>query len=109
MGEGFAQVDWSKTYAYALGLGGIYLNRKGRESGGILEEGSETERVKTAIQEALPTVVDPEIKSLAVRSVSRREDLYSGAYVANSPDLLVNFNPGFGFRGRRLWALSLTS
>jgi len=95
MGEGFAQVDWSKTYAYALGLGGIYLNRKGRESGGILEEGSETERVKTAIQEALPTVVDPEIKSLAVRSVSRREDLYSGAYVANSPDLLVNFNPGF--------------
>ena len=50
MGEGFAQVDWSKTYAYALGLGGIYLNRKGREAGGILEEGSEAERVKTAIR-----------------------------------------------------------
>ena len=25
-GEGFASVDWSKTYAYAVGLGGIYLN-----------------------------------------------------------------------------------
>jgi predicted AlkP superfamily phosphohydrolase/phosphomutase len=39
MGEGFAAVDWSKTYAYAVGLGGIYLNFKGREGGGILEEG----------------------------------------------------------------------
>jgi predicted AlkP superfamily phosphohydrolase/phosphomutase len=27
--------------------------------------------------------------------VARREDLYSGEYVGNSPDLLVNFNPGF--------------
>ena len=32
LGEGFAAVDWSKTYAYAVGLGGIYLNFKGRES-----------------------------------------------------------------------------
>jgi predicted AlkP superfamily phosphohydrolase/phosphomutase len=95
MGEGFTEVDWSKTYAYALGLGGIYLNRKGREAGGILEEGSETERVKTAIQDGLPTVIDEQAKSAAIRSVSRREDLYSGAYVENSPDLLVNFNPGF--------------
>jgi hypothetical protein len=27
--------------------------------------------------------------------VLRREDLYSGPYVANAPDLLVNFHPGF--------------
>jgi predicted AlkP superfamily phosphohydrolase/phosphomutase len=27
--------------------------------------------------------------------VSRREALYSGAFVENSPDLLVNFNRGF--------------
>jgi predicted AlkP superfamily phosphohydrolase/phosphomutase len=95
MGEGFTQVDWSKTYAYALGLGGIYLNRKGREAGGILEDGGETERVKTAIQDGLPSVIDKQANCAAVRSVSRREDLYSGAFVEDSPDLLVNFNPGF--------------
>ena len=33
LGEGFAEVDWSKTYAYALGLGGAYLNFKDRERG----------------------------------------------------------------------------
>ena len=94
-GEGFASVDWSKTYAYAVGLGGIYLNFKGRESGGILEEGSEAERVRRAIQTGLSDFPDEHTQRPAVRGVSRREDLYSGAFVVNSPDLLVNFHRGF--------------
>jgi predicted AlkP superfamily phosphohydrolase/phosphomutase len=95
MGEGFAAVDWSKTYAYAVGLGGIYLNFKGRESGGILEEGSEAERVRNAIQSGLADFPDAPTQRAAIRSVSRREELYSGAFVGNSPDLLVNFHRGF--------------
>jgi predicted AlkP superfamily phosphohydrolase/phosphomutase len=94
-GEGFAAVDWSKTYAYAIGLGGIYLNFKGRESGGILEEGSEVERVRNAIQTGLADFPDEHTQRAAIRSVSRREQLYSGAFVENSPDLLVNFHRGF--------------
>jgi predicted AlkP superfamily phosphohydrolase/phosphomutase len=94
-GESFAAVDWSKTYAYAVGLGGIYLNFKGRESGGILEEGSEAERVRHAIQTGLADFPDEHTQRPAVRSVSRREELYSGAFVVNSPDLLVNFCRGF--------------
>ena len=46
-------MDWSRTYAYAVGLGGIYLNFKGREREGILEEGTEAERVRNAIQAGL--------------------------------------------------------
>ena len=95
LGEGFASVDWSKTYAYAIGLGGIYLNFKGRESGGILEEGSEAERVRNAIQTGLTDFPDEHTQRAAIRSVSRREQLYSGAFVENSPDLLVNFHRGF--------------
>jgi predicted AlkP superfamily phosphohydrolase/phosphomutase len=94
-GEGFASVDWSKTYAYAVGLGGIYLNFKGRESGGILEEGSEAERVRRAIQTGLADFPDTQTQRPAIRNVSRREELYSGAFVGNSPDLLVNFHRGF--------------
>ena len=48
--DGPAAVNWSRTYAYAVGLGGIYLNLKGREREGILEEGTEAERVRDAIQ-----------------------------------------------------------
>jgi predicted AlkP superfamily phosphohydrolase/phosphomutase len=95
LGEGFAEVDWSKTYAYAVGLGGIYLNFKGREAGGILEEGGEAERVRRAIQEGLAGIPDPQRQRPAIRGVSRREELYSGAFVEHSPDLLVNFHSGF--------------
>jgi predicted AlkP superfamily phosphohydrolase/phosphomutase len=95
LGDGFAAVDWSKTYAYAVGLGGIYLNFKGRESGGILQEGSEAERVRNAIQTGLADFPDTQTQRAAIRGVSRREELYSGAFVENSPDLLVNFHRGF--------------
>ena len=104
LGSGFSAVDWSKTYAYALGLGGIYLNLKGREQGGIVEEGgSEAERVRRAIQEGLREFVDQEAGTPAVRSVSRKEEMYSGPYVGDSPDLLVNFHPGY----RVSWQTSL--
>jgi predicted AlkP superfamily phosphohydrolase/phosphomutase len=95
LGEGFAQVDWSKTYAYALGLGGIYLNFKGREGAGILDEGTEAQRVRRAIQSGLAEFPDPGTQRAAIRGVSQREELYSGAFVENSPDLLINFYPGF--------------
>jgi predicted AlkP superfamily phosphohydrolase/phosphomutase len=95
LGDGFAAVDWSKTYAYAVGLGGIYLNFKGRESAGILQEGSEAERVRHAIQAGLADFPDSHTQRAAIRGVSRREELYSGAFVENSPDLLVNFHRGF--------------
>jgi predicted AlkP superfamily phosphohydrolase/phosphomutase len=78
-----------------VGLGGIYLNLKGRESGGILEEGSEAERVRRAIQTGLAEFPDAQTQRAAIRSVSRREELYSGAFVEHSPDLLVNFHRGF--------------
>ena len=93
--NGFANVDWSKTSAYAVGLGGIYLNLKGRESAGILEEGTETDRVRHAIQAGLADFPDQQTQRSAIRNVSRREELYTGAFVGNSPDLLVNFHRGF--------------
>lgn len=95
LGDGFTSVEWSKTYAYAVGLGGIYLNFKGRERDGILEEGTEAERVRAAIQRGLAGFPDATTSRAAIRSVSRREELYSGPFVENSPDLLINFRPGF--------------
>ena len=41
-------VDWSRTSAYALGLGGIYLNLEGRESQGTVKADA-AEALKSAI------------------------------------------------------------
>jgi predicted AlkP superfamily phosphohydrolase/phosphomutase len=95
MGEGFTSVDWSKTYAYAVGLGGIYLNFKGREGAGILDEGTEAERVRKAIQSGLSELPDKQTHRPAIRGVSRREEIYSGEFAGAAPDLLVNFHRGF--------------
>jgi predicted AlkP superfamily phosphohydrolase/phosphomutase len=93
--EGSSAIEWSKTYAYAVGLGGIYLNLKGREAAGIMAEGTEAESVRRAIQSGLPQFVDTKTCAPAIRSISRREEIYSGPFAQNSPDLLVNFHRGF--------------
>jgi predicted AlkP superfamily phosphohydrolase/phosphomutase len=93
--DGLSAVDWSKTSAYAVGLGGIYLNLKGREREGILEEGTEADRIRNAIQTGLREFPDTETQLPAIRSVARREELYSGDHVGVAPDLLVNFHRGF--------------
>ena len=95
LGEGFPAVDWSKTYAYAVGLGGIYLNFKGREGAGILEDNGEAERVRRAIENGLTGLSDTAIGKPAISGVSRREALYSGPYRGQAPDLLVNFHRGY--------------
>jgi predicted AlkP superfamily phosphohydrolase/phosphomutase len=95
LGEGAEVIDWSRTYAYAVGLGGIYLNFKGREREGIVEEGTEAERVRNAIVSGLSGIADPATQREAIRHVSRRDEIYSGSYAVDAPDLLVNFRPGF--------------
>jgi predicted AlkP superfamily phosphohydrolase/phosphomutase len=95
LGDGFRAVDWSRTYAYAVGLGGIYLNFKGREREGVLEEGTEADRVRRAIESGLTGIADPSNLQTAIRNVMRREELYSGPYATAAPDLLVNFCPGY--------------
>jgi predicted AlkP superfamily phosphohydrolase/phosphomutase len=93
-GDFFQGVDWSKTQAYALGLGGIYLNLKGREGQGIVAS-DEAEALKSRIAQALTGLVDPERGNVAVRNAVTREQIYSGPYANESPDLLVNFAGGY--------------
>jgi predicted AlkP superfamily phosphohydrolase/phosphomutase len=95
LADAVGAIDWSRTYAYAVGLGGIYLNLKGRERDGILEEGNEAERVRNAIASGLAGLIDTASQREAIRSVSLREQIYSGPYAANAPDLLMNFRPGY--------------
>lgn len=93
-GDFFHGVDWSKTKAYALGLGGIFLNLKNREEQGIVDP-SEAESVKSAIASNLTGLTDSKRGQVAVRNVVKREDIYTGPYIEEAPDLLVNFASGY--------------
>lgn len=101
-GEFFRQVDWSRTRAYALGIGGIYLNRAGREAQGIVPA-AEAESLAARIAAGLTGLADPARGATAIRGVATRADLYAGPYADQSPDLMVHCAAGY----RASWTTAL--
>lgn len=92
--EFFEDVDWSKTKAYALGFGGVYLNRVNREYRGIVTD-AEARDLKKTMSKQLEQLQDPESKEMAVKKVYSREEVFQGPYANNAPDLFVGFNAGY--------------
>jgi predicted AlkP superfamily phosphohydrolase/phosphomutase len=95
-GESWYQdVDWSRTRAYAVGLGGIYLNLRGRRARGIVQSGEEEESLRKEIQTKLRGLRDESENAPAVGDVYDLKELYRGPYVGDAPDLLCGFKPGW--------------
>ncbi len=93
-GELYQYVDWSRTKAYAVGFAGIFVNVEGREGKGIVPA-DEREEIVAAIQRDLSRLRDPEGDAPVVHHVYAREDLYSGKFETEAPDLVVGFNAGY--------------
>lgn len=92
----FQDVDWSKTRAYALGFGGIYINTKGREPEGIVPPGAELEALKREIAEKMKTWVDPLTGTPVLHQVYLNQDIFKGPDAKMAPDLYLGFNIGYG-------------
>jgi len=93
-GSYFEGVDWSRTRAYALGLSGLYLNLKGRESAGIVEP-AQAAAVEQELVGRLSNLQDDELGETAIRQVYRTKSLYQGPYLDAAPDLIVGYNAGY--------------
>ena len=94
-GDWFEKVDWSKTKAFSLGLTGMFINRKGREKSGIVEEGAEYNALVHEIARKLEQLVDPTTGGRAVRKVEIATEIFDGPYRFDSPDLLVGYEGGY--------------
>lgn len=94
-GDFFVNVDWSKTRAYAIGLGQIYINLEGREGKGVVKAGKEYEDLVAELRQKLTEYVDPETGEKPVAYVWTRDEVY-GTYDANLiPDLIPSNNDGY--------------
>ena len=93
--EWFKDVDWEQTKAYALGLGGVYINQKGREAKGTIHAGEETKVLKRELIRKLDGLRDDERNAIAINKVFDRDELPSGPYLDNCPDLIVGYNEGY--------------
>jgi predicted AlkP superfamily phosphohydrolase/phosphomutase len=94
-GDFFDGVDWSRTRAFALGLTGIFINRKGREKSGIVEEGNEYRQLVQELAEKLGGLVDPQTGEQCVRRMSVSQHFFRGPYRFDAPDLLVGWEGGY--------------
>lgn len=94
-GSLFKNVDWEKTSAYAVGFTSIYLNLKGREEKGIVNQGEESEEIKRKIIDIFERLKDPQTNDSVISKVYRREDIFNGPYIEKAPDLIVGFKPGY--------------
>jgi predicted AlkP superfamily phosphohydrolase/phosphomutase len=93
-GEYFEGIEWSRTRAYTFGLGGLYLNLRGREAQGIvsLEEAS---ALKAELIAKLSQLKDEEQGEVAIEHVYAATDIYSGPYLAAAPDMIVGYARGY--------------
>jgi predicted AlkP superfamily phosphohydrolase/phosphomutase len=94
-GEFWENVDWSRTRAYAMGLGQIYFNLRGRESRGIVSPGAEARALADELSARLQTMTDPEDGARIVGAVYKRDDIYSGGYIQNAAELQVGMEDGY--------------
>lgn len=86
-----AKVDWKKTAVWAWGgyYSRVFFNIEGREKYGILTK-EEYMDVREEIKKKLESMKDDRGNPLGTK-VFRPEDIYTGKYVSEAPDLIVYF------------------
>ncbi len=92
--EPFADVDWSRTRAYGLGINGLYLNVRGREREGIVDP-AEADALLREIRQKLLQVRDPKDGSPVITRVDLASEVYQGPYARSGPDAVVGYNRGY--------------
>jgi predicted AlkP superfamily phosphohydrolase/phosphomutase len=102
-GAFWENVDWTKSRAYAMGLGDVYVNLRGRERGGVVAPGAEYEALRAELIARLTSLSDPVNGERAVSRVFKREDVYRRFDARTIPDLIVTNTAGY----RVSWQSSL--
>ena len=83
----YSNVNWQRTKAFTVGSGGICINLKDREHRGIVDK-DEYEKIRDEIIEKLKTLKDPKTGKPIIKEVFKREEIYKGNYVKDSPDIV---------------------
>ncbi len=92
-GEYFEGIDWSRTRAYTFGLGGLYLNLRGREAQGIVDP-EDADRLKAELIAKLNGLRD-NTGDVAIQQVYAASAIYRGPYLDAAPDMIVGYARGY--------------
>lgn len=85
----------NSTKAFALDPARIYINSKGKFPSGSVEK-SDKGRVIDDLEEAFKNITIDNRK--IIRDIYRKEDIYSGPFLEQAPDLILVGNNGFNLK-----------
>jgi predicted AlkP superfamily phosphohydrolase/phosphomutase len=88
-------VDWSKTKAYALGVGSVYVNLAGREGKGIVKPGAEYDALIAELRTKMTALVDPATGKPAINKVYAGKDIWKGDRLPDGQDMQIGMAPGY--------------
>ena len=88
-------IDWKRTKVYSGNYTeqGIYINLKGREVHGTVEQ-SKYKQLRDYLIEKLLKIVDPKTGEILVDAVLKKEEVYNGPYLQFAPDLFIIMKGG---------------
>jgi predicted AlkP superfamily phosphohydrolase/phosphomutase len=90
----YGMIDWEGTAAYFDEnpyYPMLWVNLKGRQPKGLVEPGKPYEDVRDRLIQALEDWRHPETGVKVVERAYRREEVYTGASVADAPDVVVKW------------------
>ncbi len=87
-------INWSKTRAFAIGLNSLYLNVRGRERYGLVDPGERRDLALEIAGKLMEWKDGPDGDSVVTQPVLR-EEVYSGPYVEEAPDIIVGYARGY--------------
>lgn len=89
----YLRVDWSRTVAYSATATelGFFVNLRGREPFGCVAPGDEYEAVRDQLINALADLRHPTSGEPLIDRAYRREEVFTGPYVDQAPDVLYTF------------------
>ncbi|MFQ6038822.1 MAG: alkaline phosphatase family protein, partial [Candidatus Aminicenantales bacterium] len=93
--EFFLNTDWSRTKAYSYGLNSLYINQRGREGEGIVNQGAEKEALVREIAQKLEQVRDPKTGEQVITKAYVTRDWYRGPEIEKAPEIIVGYNRGY--------------
>lgn len=85
-------VEWCNTKAYSYGntgSGTVFVNRKGREPQGMIENGVEDATLKEKLKSELRGMINPFTQKPVFDKVHLKEEIYSGTYISKAPDMIA--------------------
>lgn len=98
----FTNVDWKRTSAYGLGLNGLYINLRGREKRGVVNDGPPKAQLIDEIRQRLL-----EVRDVNGETVIAQTDLVSELYPDADPEIAPDILVGYARNYRASWSTVL--